>query len=401
MALKIAARLAGSSVNPCCCGTAITLVCRSKSFDACLCGFPPFDDDDDLTRWRKKTINGTIELSVFNNAGCEVGSDSGGGPLKTGNGDQYSGEVGWERIDDWTLKVSCVSEGVGPDQTHYRVRANFSANNQGAYNSTPWLWADEYSIVDLHGWSNVMPLQLNAERDLYGGPSADVVAATVNYRVSQTVDDWALTQEYVQTPHEGAVTTCDLEESGTATRTINGVSQGAPSIDDYATWPVNITTYTNERTTAGNEGCPQTGTNPARYSKCTGTITEALPVQDTLDDAESRALAGISDWAVTPSGCIYHTAFRTAKSLQAGSPCFSGRRGQTKGLFTAIIGKNYNITINLVRRALGSSGPFAAFQQLTALVTADQVNEETEWLDVPDEADWETYAINGYIQEVS
>ena len=242
-----------------------------------------------------------------------------------------------------------------------------------------------------------MPLVISAERQSYGGPSAQVTAATVNYRISHTEDDWAFTQEYVQHTHSGAATTCDLQESGTATRTINGVAQsGGPSIDDYATWPVTITSHTTERITAGTNDCAASG---PPFTKCTGTITEELETQDTTDDALNRAEPGLT-WNYTPPECIYNTSWKTPAVASGEQSCMAFQDGNAQVKWAAVIGHSYRITVYLKQRPIGGSS-WTDYGTATAEKTAAATSEETDWLSLPVIEGLEILASSNKVEDIT
>lgn len=121
----------------------------------------------------------------------------------------------------------------------------------------------------------------------------------------------------------------------------------------------------------------------------TGTWTNSLSDEDTEDDAIGRAINAITDWSDCSLG---GSAFITDRS-GTGDFTFGFRKVQVKAGWTAEIGKTYNVRINFARRLLGSSGPYLDLgMPFESMVSADSTSETTDWVDVPNEAGWETVA---------
>lgn len=127
----------------------------------------------------------------------------------------------------------------------------------------------------------------------------------------------------------------------------------------------------------------------------TGSGNKQLADEDTEQDAENRAAAATPDWSPCSGGCLsFCSSFRTDRT---GTPdyFFGFRTVQTKVLWGAIIGRVYNLRINFARRLLGSDGPFLDLgMPYESAAVADDTSEESGWVDVPNEAGWETVAAN-------
>lgn len=122
--------------------------------------------------------------------------------------------------------------------------------------------------------------------------------------------------------------------------------------------------------------------------KFTGTVNADLSDEDTEEDAENR---NGGDWVPCSSCDSTCSAFKTERD-ETGK-CFDYRQVQTRVNFGAEIGRSYTVTVTFARRVLGSGGPFLTFGNTELTVTADDVSEHSEWLDVPNEAGFETVPV--------
>ncbi|MGH7944951.1 MAG: hypothetical protein ACREH8_02920 [Opitutaceae bacterium] len=119
-----------------------------------------------------------------------------------------------------------------------------------------------------------------------------------------------------------------------------------------------------------------------------------LTDEDTEDDAEERVLAGISDWTGGP--CNVHTAIRTLRL--AGQTEFAFRRAQFRvtisgsGEDPLISGHTYEVTVAITRRIAGSAGPFLPYSIAVFNLTASGPSKTSDWIDIENEAGWETKA---------
>ncbi|HYF07588.1 MAG TPA: hypothetical protein VD970_08200, partial [Acetobacteraceae bacterium] len=144
-----------------------------------------------------------------------------------------------------------------------------------------------------------------------------------------------------------------------------------------------------KRETLGSTDCVLL--EDGKYHKAQGTVTEELNDEDTDEDAEARAVVPL-EWSTPPGVCGNHSAFRTTRG--AGAFAFTFRKGQCKVGWVAEIDAAYKITVRFARRVLGSSGPFSFYSVQELTVVADLISEETDWIDVPNQAGWETVAAN-------
>ncbi len=143
------------------------------------------------------------------------------------------------------------------------------------------------------------------------------------------------------------------------------------------------------RTTEGKDECIGPD-GEGKYNQTNGTVTESLSSEDTEDAAEARAADAIEDWG-SEGLCSGRTAFRTQRTTGF---TFGWRKAQVRVQWTAVSGKTYQVKVRFARRVLGSSGPFLFYSEEQQSVLADTTSEQTDWIDIPNEAGWETIAAN-------
>jgi hypothetical protein len=155
---------------------------------------------------------------------------------------------------------------------------------------------------------------------------------------------------------------------------------------------VNAPTGTTRHTTkteskAVGDGCAISSGISSRSIE--GTWTNTLSDQDTEADGIARAESSVPDWSACTDG---GSAFITDRS-GTGEFNYGFRHAQTRAMWTAEVGRTYNVRINFARRLLGSSGPFLDLgMPYETTLSADVIDEKTDWVDVPNEAGWETIA---------
>lgn len=201
---------------------------------------------------------------------------------------------------------------------------------------------------------------------------------------------------------------CSLSQVDVSYRTISAVScpvgggeidpGGVAGIGGYGSdAPVSVISATKRRA-VGTGSCVAASPDS---DKTTGTVTEELSDEDTDEAAIQRASAAIAEW--TPCGCLFCPAFATERG--AGQDTLAYRRTQVRGLIGPnIMGYTYAITIGYFRRVLGSSGPWIFFAidepgPMTVTTEEQVAILRTEWLDVPNEAGFETRAQTCAVEE--
>lgn len=127
------------------------------------------------------------------------------------------------------------------------------------------------------------------------------------------------------------------------------------------------------------------------YLKTQGDFAyNTLSDEDTEDDAIARA-GGAYAAGEGFSGCESGPAFRSVRAV--GQFTFSWREKRVRAAWAAAPTSSYTLTYTFGRRAIGSSGPYAAISQVVHVVTADEANETDAWVDVPNAAGYETECI--------
>jgi hypothetical protein len=128
-----------------------------------------------------------------------------------------------------------------------------------------------------------------------------------------------------------------------------------------------------------------------------GSRTEELSDEDTEDDAEARANADIETWSTSTLGCAEEGAFRTLRG--AGEFTFGYRAMKVRASIGTFedpveIGATYVVKIKFYRRVLVTGGPFIFFSVAEIEIVPDAAPTDiTDWVDIPNEAGWETRAL--------
>lgn len=174
-----------------------------------------------------------------------------------------------------------------------------------------------------------------------------------------------------------------------------GGPPGAAPVDDCsATWSVTKTTITG----APTGSCCSNGGIDLGYGRNTAVGANwALSDEDTEDDAEARAAAAITDWSACIS-CLECSSWRSDRSGTSDT-IFGFGIVQTKVLWTAVVGTTYRVTVHFARRVLGSGGVFLDTGHVfESTITPSTTSGTTDWIDVPNEAGWDTIAYKSIVE---
>jgi hypothetical protein len=207
---------------------------------------------------------------------------------------------------------------------------------------------------------------------------------------SAIVDNWNLEENF----NPNLPASCfPSVVTDTSSRTVDGAPvawpfDGFTPGDAYTGLAVGTVAPTN-RQTLGTNVCVDT---VGDWSKANGTVTESLNDEDTEQDAIDRATAAAA-WVPCVGGCALPgcTSFETLRGTGA---TFGFGIVRTKAQWVAVLGANYKVTIRFASRVLGTGGPFLFFALTETVVTADTVNESTDWFDAPREAGLEIIVAN-------
>jgi hypothetical protein len=201
------------------------------------------------------------------------------------------------------------------------------------------------------------------------------------------VDSWDLTQEYIQHPTSGHVTTCALNQSPDgSTRMVNGApDSNGPTEADFAGLVTETLTQTT-RILSGNRGCvysPRFDGDPFPWASADGTVTETLSVEDAEGDALARAQAG-QVWAPCGLGCgVFCPTYR----IRAGGMIqYQSVQVRAKGGPPLAPNKTYKTIIRFSRKPITGSAPWKPYSQYE--ITWNSGTDPffwTDWYDEPEE----------------
>lgn len=365
-----------------CGGAACGLTCESKAYTATLCGEPEIADPSTPPRfYKRKTVTGEMEMIKVFAAGCTAVLEVSSTQQVNGAGAGTYLKATFRRVGD--LKVEITFE------LRWVAATNFYA----------WGAGDQNGVVN---WStaNYDATILVTVGSAYAGmPVPCVWGATVigNLDAGEiTQDSWDQERTYAAGLAESPPV-CEAVDTDDSVRIVAGSPVtgpfGDPPPNAYA--DADVTTSKTQRRTEGNEVCVGPD-HLGWYRKTTGEVIENLSLEDTEDAAEDRATAGL-DWSgcAPPCECATLTAFRALRG--AGASTFSGRRVRVKANGSSLIPEStYTAKIRFFRRAIGTVGPYLFFAEyvVAAFTGPAETTKSTDWVDVPNEAGWETVAGN-------
>jgi len=392
-----------------CGGIACSLTCESRAGDAELCGFEEFVASLPPKLYRRRVRSGTLYRGLWEVAGCPNPSEP------NNSGTFCTAFPATEAIPgghSLCFSVNAADQGDG----NYILNVTKDGDpNQGQ------LWSRWFSgglilgqslssfstdpispAVDGEGrkYFDMGMQSFNGSSWITGDPTTHRMYVGLASPTELLRDVWDLEQEY-------GAEDCVLTEADESTRhkALSGVFPLSAGGDEQLGGPATAsydglsdeTLEATERAIKGTDECEDLGGGD--YGRLQGTFSEVLTEEDTDADAEARAAAAVGDWSACLSGCAACSAFRVSRG--AGVFEFAFRQQRVKASWTAVPGNTYKVTVRFVRRVLGSAGPavFYALEERTIL--ADVEGEETDWIDVPSEAGWETWAANCSVEDIT
>lgn len=395
-------------LNGCDCGgIACALVCESKSGTALLCGFEEFVASLPPKFYRRKTIAGIMYGTRWDDAGCPAG-DGGDAQVTLdftaspfGVETHFQAQISFSRVDPANpsfvyYKLDSLSpaeiDGVPGATTSIIIRrGGFAVGN-----STPGTeFADSLQSI-----GDTFDMELHVQFSGMQGETLFVAAGVAWPR--QQRDNWQIERHYAANDADCTDFQTDTNTSQRFEKYQENIldSGGVEVVPPAGFFTINGPAYgsfaepgaleATRRETLGTTDCEDIGDGFSyRYQ---GTVTEELFDEDTDQNAEDRALAAIGAWSPCAAGCPTCSTFRVSRA--AGQDEFTFRKQRAKVTWLAEVDKAYKITVRFARRILGSSGPFVFYASQELTVVADTVNEETDWVDVPNETGWETIPAN-------
>lgn len=377
-----------------CSGGNCSLQCRTRVGTATLCGFDEFGTPSNPPRkFRKKTVK-TDSGDPFKT--CDYGSNDCSLPAcqVTSYSDHYNdGTVimtgslnnngpGAPGFISYTASISCTINGIPAAATLECTGSSGFANGQTKDISTGANPAQAFMFV---------PFGLTGT----GSPPRCIFIGQPFIFIS--ADSWDYTGQYITDPDDP--TSCLLtenqlsfRENDTKDSCVGGTGHVVPftcGVDPETCYAGGSTIVgTNTSVTVSGIGCvPIMGGGSVLYA---GSVAQDLSDEDTPQDAINRATSH-QTWLPT-SRCDPADG-GTAFIAQGNSTDVTYRQAQVRGIAPVIPGHNYEMTIGLYARILGSSGPFIS----TGLVIevnfeAVQPIEVTDWFDILCDTGFETQA---------
>lgn len=391
-------------------------VCRSKSGTAELCGREEFTDPSEPPKkYHKRELKsegGRFVVCSIPFPDCELSDCQGSVRLEfsgTISGSPTITASGTFRLLGVTAGMATYRaedlSGVEAPASPIGVRLRFEISavehllNEGDEVDVPE--GTEFDVclqVNYIAWSNAQCLCVVAGKPLE----------------RRTADDWDLVQEYapaacVAVPPADA--TCPMSETDLSTRRSKvgsgcaddgtGEIDALPSPDPAVAYAggVNVDEGKTLRTYEGL-GCIDQGDGTT--INYLGRITDTLSVEDTEEAAEARVTACM-EWL--GGSCGDHTAFRTTRGTAEFGFGFRAAQVQVTAGSVAkplIIGHDYRVTLRYGRRVLGSGGAYVFHAAEEIEFTADTApTDTTAWIDIPNEAGWETAVIGCSVEDIT
>lgn len=404
-----------AQVSGCNCGESnCALECETRQAVALaeLCGYAEFTTPSDPPKTYKiKTIGGAINLCQYPDDSCAIEDCAEGYPstyIIEGGGTNLNG-AGLPR--NYTWAATFIPESWTGTQWRYRL-ASCSAVRQNESPIPPTVLTGVVANITQGNTTDIDPCDGvgvgGAPGDIFiSANDAGPVVFTASVRQFQappaaavdfagTRDEWDIVCDYNADLGNCVPATTDdsiryelypgvCGSGGTATGTPSSICTPGPDTYGSASLAAGTTTPT-ERTWDG-VGCAAIG--GGLYQGVTGSITEELSDEDTEEDAMARLFSGPEDgWG--ESGCLEFPAFKSARG--EGEFTFSFREQRVRARMTTEIGRTYRLTIGFYRRLIGAApaDPWILAEVEEIEFTADETEEVTDWVPVPNAAGYNT-----------
>ncbi len=391
----------------CACESICAIECREKEGDGALCGFEEFEPSVPPRKYRLKEIGADaakrkMTVCDFKElADCEPAECPGSFEFSSGSlgiaGSPY----------EYRIASSAVLMGVAGGLATYAI----TAEAERRLGTDPWepvgarlSFTDGVSVHNkTTGETLDLPVGeewgINVQIDYVGYQTVGSGCITTG------VDDPEGYQDHWQKVEVYDEDTCELSQpTDIKHRRLNneacpdedcdgcGAEGALACVDPPACYGAgaDVVTTPTTRTTTG-VGCLANG--DGTFTKYTGTIEEELSDEDTEEDAIERAVGG-EGWVTPGDDCLLHPAFKTLRG--AGSFDFAFRHVQVRiKLMELAASTSYEVTVRFFRRVLGTTGPYLFYsaEVLTVMTDSNPLTDDfTPWIDVPNEAGWETRA---------
>ncbi|MDD2763495.1 MAG: hypothetical protein PHE83_05915 [Opitutaceae bacterium] len=415
---KLDARRKGTATDPCCdCGITCSLICQTKGGIPCLCGFPELTaPSTPPRRFKRRTISGVMDMGKFLDAGCAGCPQANYVHLQWSN---VGGTGSWIEYEFWWYSdfVRCrmtahmtysggyyvsvvLNDGAGWNPSHEFVWSDGEPGGPGF--DPPHVTVMEYTFSGVPSGA----LSVNCAAT---GAGSQVIYRPVIHAVH---DSWDVVQDYapglLETPpvcvpaetdnsSRTEADTCDFPLAG------GGEPGDFPVGGPLDAYPglLDVIALTNARREwGGSEECLPG--SPPYWFKALGGIVEELTEEDTELSAINRMSPGLawSDDCGAPDYCLDCTAFWTMRG--PADLCFAFRDARSKAHLSGLtVGLVYNVTVKFWRRPVGgSAGQWVLYGSAVTQIIATADEQDTDWVTVPNEAGWETWARSCFSERV-
>jgi hypothetical protein len=416
----------------CDCTENCSLVCRVSGDEvfATLCGFSEFTEPSvPPKKYRRRTTSGEMVACLDLAEDCAVTPTTGqafweanANDVPVGGTDPYINS----KSGNWRLEYLSTNEAGNIDTYKVVAAAGTFKFYSGENCDPPTAPPDPPCVATVSQTATIRILGEGGVGIFFTGTLNDTVTfATsqqgITYPILGRVGDDVIT-ESTFTPLAGGIhggyqdtwaivdqydaEDCELDSTDESFRRLTGQNRGAACgaapdgngdplectglVDCYGAGIDLAEEDPTERVWEG-QGCLE---ESGEWNLYGGEVTESLSDEDTEEDAIERAAPADDEetWQ-TPENCISAPAFMTARG--EGDFEFAFRRGQARlYVVGGSVGQTWDVTIRFYRRALASGGPwiFFAAEELTITITSEVDGAATPWVEIPNEAGYETRA---------
>ena len=390
--------ISGTSSGPCaCCGGGgggnCTLECQSIGGSANLCGIPEFIPSAVPKFYGNKNVTGLMSIG----GGSSLTAPPCTSPTYP-NSWSFNGAVS-TNCSPGVAIVNLAFVPVGPGSSGGTTK--YQASVTGTLGGSPMtgavlqgffhLWGDgdQHDVPD----GTISTIFLTYALCTFGPTGTSPTLQTGGSPIPQNNDNWS-----IQIAYDLITSGCPQTTNTNNSQRFFNTSYTFPNNSGTTVYPnplvdppsypsdlVIVTASSSSRSQLGKGICVATADYPTLgpYIIAEGTVTETLNNADSKTQAVARAVGSSPAWVST--GCAQATSFTTDPSYSNPDPSkFSFRKSQVRGFASGLtVGGQYRLTIGFYSRAVGTSNPFIFYALQQIDFVADNISDQTDWIDVP------------------